>query len=295
MHVIEWHKREGDPVRRGDVLFEIETDKSVMDVEAFDDGVLLDVVAEGGTGPGQLGVRRIGEAGEAIPDAPPVAAPTALAATAQAASRRRFRALSQPTWRSAWHRPPRAPPRPAADSSAVHRLPPAASRSVLAQADSRRRAASILEADGHRPRRSHCRAGRPDRDHRTGPDRRGGARATGRPSPDPPRPMPRDGDGEPRPMSRMRRVIAERLTTSWTTTPHFTITVAVDMTGSRVASRAQDRRHQLTVTGLRPRRDRRHARGLSGRQLAHRRRVAGPVSGSTSGSRFRCRPASGCR
>ena len=31
-------------------------------------------------------------------------------------------------------------------------------------------------------------------------------------------------------MSRMRRVIAERLTTSWTTTPHFTVTVAVDMT-----------------------------------------------------------------
>ena len=31
-------------------------------------------------------------------------------------------------------------------------------------------------------------------------------------------------------MSRMRRVIAERLTASWTTTPHFTVTVAVDMT-----------------------------------------------------------------
>ena len=31
------------------------------------------------------------------------------------------------------------------------------------------------------------------------------------------------------PMSRMRRVIADRLTRSWTTTPHFTVTVAVDM------------------------------------------------------------------
>jgi len=30
-------------------------------------------------------------------------------------------------------------------------------------------------------------------------------------------------------MSRMRRVIAERLTYSWTSTPHFTVTVAVDM------------------------------------------------------------------
>ena len=35
--VIAWHKNEGDPVRRGDVLFEIETDKSAMEVEAFDE------------------------------------------------------------------------------------------------------------------------------------------------------------------------------------------------------------------------------------------------------------------
>jgi pyruvate dehydrogenase E2 component (dihydrolipoamide acetyltransferase) len=38
-------------------------------------------------------------------------------------------------------------------------------------------------------------------------------------------------DGEaPRQLSRMRRIIAERLTQSATTIPHFTITVAVDMT-----------------------------------------------------------------
>ena len=39
-----------------------------------------------------------------------------------------------------------------------------------------------------------------------------------------------EGEEEPRPLSRMRRVIAERLTHSWTTTPHFTVTVAVDVT-----------------------------------------------------------------
>jgi dihydrolipoamide dehydrogenase len=38
------------------------------------------------------------------------------------------------------------------------------------------------------------------------------------------------GEEPPRQMSRMRRIIADRLTTSWTTTPHFTVTVAVDMT-----------------------------------------------------------------
>ena len=30
--VVAWHKKEGDQVRRGDILFEIETDKSNMDV-----------------------------------------------------------------------------------------------------------------------------------------------------------------------------------------------------------------------------------------------------------------------
>jgi pyruvate dehydrogenase E2 component (dihydrolipoamide acetyltransferase) len=38
-------------------------------------------------------------------------------------------------------------------------------------------------------------------------------------------------DERPKPMSRMRQVIAERLTLSATTIPHFYVTVAVDMTG----------------------------------------------------------------
>jgi pyruvate dehydrogenase E2 component (dihydrolipoamide acetyltransferase) len=41
---------------------------------------------------------------------------------------------------------------------------------------------------------------------------------------------PVEGEEEPRPLSRMRRVIADRLTSSWTSTPHFTVTVAVDVT-----------------------------------------------------------------
>ena len=45
--VIAWHKKEGDPVAKGDVLFEIETDKSTMEVESFDNGVLLRIIAGG--------------------------------------------------------------------------------------------------------------------------------------------------------------------------------------------------------------------------------------------------------
>jgi len=41
---------------------------------------------------------------------------------------------------------------------------------------------------------------------------------------------PVESEDEPRPLSRIRRVIADRLTSSWTSTPHFTVTVAVDVT-----------------------------------------------------------------
>ena len=69
--IVAWHKEEGDPVHRGDVLFEIETDKSIMDVEAFDDGFLLRrLVAEGETVPVNAVCAYVGQPGEAIPDRP---------------------------------------------------------------------------------------------------------------------------------------------------------------------------------------------------------------------------------
>jgi pyruvate/2-oxoglutarate dehydrogenase complex dihydrolipoamide acyltransferase (E2) component len=56
--LIIWRKAEGDVVHMGDVLFEIETDKSAMEVESFDEGVLLrQVVAEGATVPVKRRVR----------------------------------------------------------------------------------------------------------------------------------------------------------------------------------------------------------------------------------------------
>jgi pyruvate dehydrogenase E2 component (dihydrolipoamide acetyltransferase) len=46
--LIKWHKKIGDTIEIGDVLAEIETDKATMEMEAFDDGVLTDIlVAEG--------------------------------------------------------------------------------------------------------------------------------------------------------------------------------------------------------------------------------------------------------
>lgn len=47
--IVTWHKREGDPVRRDEVLVDIETDKVVMEVPAAEDGVLGKIIEDEGT------------------------------------------------------------------------------------------------------------------------------------------------------------------------------------------------------------------------------------------------------
>ena len=45
----KWLKKEGDKVKPGDVLAEIETDKATMEVEAIDEGVLAKILVADGT------------------------------------------------------------------------------------------------------------------------------------------------------------------------------------------------------------------------------------------------------
>ena len=45
----KWLKKEGDPVKPGDVLAEIETDKATMEVEAIDEGILAKILVPDGT------------------------------------------------------------------------------------------------------------------------------------------------------------------------------------------------------------------------------------------------------
>lgn len=65
--LLEWKKREGDQVQAGEALAEIETDKAVMDLEAFASGILRKILVQGGETVASgtlLGV--IGEADEDI-------------------------------------------------------------------------------------------------------------------------------------------------------------------------------------------------------------------------------------
>ena len=48
-NLAKWLKKEGDAVKTGDVIAEIETDKATMEYESVDDGVLAKIVVPEGT------------------------------------------------------------------------------------------------------------------------------------------------------------------------------------------------------------------------------------------------------
>src|SRR6266699_7034119 len=65
--LVKWNKHEGDPVKSGDTLAEVETDKAVMELVARADGQLLKVmVPEGTTVPVGNIVAWIGKPGEKV-------------------------------------------------------------------------------------------------------------------------------------------------------------------------------------------------------------------------------------
>jgi pyruvate/2-oxoglutarate dehydrogenase complex dihydrolipoamide acyltransferase (E2) component len=69
--IVEWLKKEGDLVAKGETLFLVETDKSVMEVESFSEGTLLKIaVGPGISVPVQSVVGYLGQPGEAVPEAP---------------------------------------------------------------------------------------------------------------------------------------------------------------------------------------------------------------------------------
>ena len=85
--LLKWLKKEGDAVKSGDVLAEVETDKATMDLEAFDSGVLRKIlIAEGTKVPVQSRIGIIGTKDEKIDESaqPPASAPAASAASAEA-------------------------------------------------------------------------------------------------------------------------------------------------------------------------------------------------------------------
>jgi pyruvate dehydrogenase E2 component (dihydrolipoamide acetyltransferase) len=247
--IVEWCKKEGDKVAKGDLLFTVETDKSVMDVESFEEGVLLKIfVPAGAEVPVQSTVGFLGKPGEPLPEltarapapAPKAAEarPAAPSAPPQAAAGPLPSARQRPSIGPAAAPVPEAP---VAVAPAIFRISPRAA--ALARdcvIDATRIAGtgpngrvvekdvrSYLDAKGYRRVRISPSARQLAAKERLDILTIQGTGDSGRINvADVQRAMAE----RPKPMSQMRQIIAQRLTQSVVTAPHFFVTVEVDMT-----------------------------------------------------------------
>ena len=67
--IVKWLKNEGDKVSKGDKLAEIETDKTVVEMESYNEGILKKILAKEGT---KIGVGKtiayIGDPNDEVPE-----------------------------------------------------------------------------------------------------------------------------------------------------------------------------------------------------------------------------------
>src|SRR6266566_2102061 len=199
--LVKWNKHEGDPVKSGDTLAEVETDKAVMELVARADGQLLKVmVPEGTTVPVGNVVAWIGKPGEKVDGAGSTvqgaAKPAPAAATPKPA-------------------PAPAPVATATDATRVKASP-------LARRIAKDAGVDLKLVQGSGP------GGRViKRDVEAGaPQARAVAAA---PAPRSVLPAPSGAPYEDVPLSQIRKTIAKRLVASIGPIPHFFLTTEIDM------------------------------------------------------------------
>src|SRR5471032_793774 len=82
--LVKWLKKEGDTVKAGEVIAEVETDKATMDLEAFDSGILRKILVEAGAKvPVQSRIGIIGSKDEKIDASAPAPATKPVASEAK--------------------------------------------------------------------------------------------------------------------------------------------------------------------------------------------------------------------
>jgi len=227
--LVTWTKKEGDAVKTGDTLAEVETDKAVMELVARVDGQLLQrAVPEGATVPvgGLVGV--IGAPGEKV-DAGDGRRETGPAAAASA-----------PTPAPAQH-PPASP---------VSRLPSPdvpgrIKASPLAKRIARDSGLDLQGLQGSGP------GGRVVKRDLEKAGMRDAGLAAALPRVPPPAPLAVTRGGAPYedvPLTQIRKTIAKRLAASIGPVPHFFLTTEVDMERAAEAREALNR--DLAAQGL---------------------------------------------
>ncbi len=209
----KWLKKVGDKISNGDKIAEVETDKATMEMESFEDGVILvQYVAAGGVIPVGAPLLAVGKAGETPPPAPAGASAPAPAAPATPV------AAPAPVAAAPAPAPVAAPAAaPAASDDGRHKASPLAKRLAAEKGVS----LSGLTATG--PGGLIVKA-----------DVLAGASA---PAPAAAAPTPAAKaaalaaaglEEKTIPVSNMRKVIASRLLESKTTVPHFYLEIEVD-------------------------------------------------------------------
>jgi len=215
--LVAWTKKEGDEVDVDDLLAEVETDKATMEFRSFDRGVLLKIlVPEGETLEPDAPVAIIGKAGEDIGDLLAQVKAGAGSATATATA-----PVSAPV--SA----PAAVPAPVSELASVSAAGGRVLSSPVVRRLARERNIDLHSVQGSGP---HGRVVKRDIESLAS-----GAGAA--PALAGERLAPRIEKA-----SSMRRTIARRLTESTQTTPHYYLTIDVDITplvGARKAMNAE--------------------------------------------------------
>ena len=204
--LVRWLKKEGDKVRTGDVLAEVETDKATMEMAADDEGILGKIYVPAGSKAG-LGVALavLVEEGEAVPDAPTAKVPAAPAAAAGGAPAAAA---------------PRGPGAKASGGSAAGGAGGRVKASPLAKKLAAERGVDLRTLAGSGP------GGRIVRADVLGAPVGGPAAGAAKPVQTI---RPVAGPDDTRiPLSGMRTIIAERLLMSKTQIPHFYLNIEVD-------------------------------------------------------------------
>ena len=239
-NLAKWLKKEGDAVKSGDVIAEIETDKATMEVEAVDDGTLAKILVPEGTqdvpvndiiavlaGEGE-DVKAAGASAKAAPA--PAPQPQAQPAANEAA----------PAAKPAAAAPlPAAAPKPAPAAAAAVNGAPAGRifSSPLARRLAKEASIELGRISGTGP---HGRV--VARDVESAKSGKGlkpaAAAAAGAPAVQAPpagpseqqvRALFAEGSYDVVPHDGMRRIIAQRLTLSKQTIPHFYLTIDCDI------------------------------------------------------------------
>lgn len=234
-----WLKAEGDTIHKGDVLAEIETDKATMELEAYDEGPLTALlVDEGTTVPIGQAIAVIGTPSEVASSTPqatgtaeatrtPEATGAAEASGAPEASGPSAPATSQSTPSG------RAAPAPASSASPSAAAPPAGGyrATPLVRRIAREHGIDLGTVTGTGPHSRIVRAdiepivaalGKPSGDQ---PPTAAPSAAQGTAQP---APAVATADDETVPLTKIRRITAQRLTES-AAVPHFYLTNVVDV------------------------------------------------------------------